>query len=110
MANTETVCYIKLKKMFPIFNFKISLFQLIFCFLWKEVAQGHRVLCCAPSNVAVDNLLDKLSKNRIRVLRLGHPARLNQDLVKHSLDAVLSQSDQTQLVITYKQDCRYYFI
>ena len=64
----------------------------------QEVAQGHRVLCCAPSNVAVDNLLDKLSKHKIRVLRLGHPARLNQSLVNHSLDAILSYSDQTQLV------------
>lgn len=48
--------------------------------------------------MAVDNLLDKLSKHKIRVLRLGHPARLNKELLNHSLDAILSHSDQTQLV------------
>ena len=42
----------------------------------QEVKQGSKVLCCAPSNVAVDNLLEKLAKNKIRVIRIGHPARV----------------------------------
>ena len=42
----------------------------------QEVKQGSKILCCAPSNVAVDNLLEKLAKNKIRVIRIGHPARV----------------------------------
>ena len=42
----------------------------------QEVKQGSKVLVCAPSNVAVDNLLEKLAKNKIRVIRIGHPARV----------------------------------
>eukprot|EP00095_Tigriopus_kingsejongensis_P010403 maker-scaffold1716_size30199-snap-gene-0.9 protein:Tk10403 transcript:maker-scaffold1716_size30199-snap-gene-0.9-mRNA-1 annotation:"dna-binding protein smubp-2" len=64
----------------------------------QAVRSGNRVLCCAPSNVAVDNLLDRLVKNKVRVVRLGHPARVNKDLQKFSLDAQIDLSDQTQLV------------
>ncbi|XP_059090373.1 DNA-binding protein SMUBP-2-like [Tigriopus californicus] len=64
----------------------------------QAVKSGLKVLCCAPSNVAVDNLLARLVKNRIKVVRLGHPARVNVKLQKFSLDAHINMSDQTQLV------------
>ena len=58
------------------------------------------MLCCAPSNVAVDNILDKLTANKMKkVVRLGHPARVDPRLQKHSLDAIVAGSEQTQLVI-----------
>ena len=37
------------------------------------------MLVCAPSNIAVDNLLTKLAASN-RVVRLGHPARINVNL------------------------------
>ena len=46
----------------------------------QEIKQGSKVLCCAPSNVAVDNLLEKLAKNKIRVIRIAHPARVQVSL------------------------------
>lgn len=64
----------------------------------QVVKSGLKVLCCAPSNVAVDNLLARLARNRIKVVRLGHPARVNVELQKFSLDAQINMSDQTQLV------------
>ena len=47
----------------------------------QEVARGAKVLVCAPSNVAVDNLVQRLVSPRpkggsLNVVRLGHPARL----------------------------------
>jgi superfamily I DNA and/or RNA helicase len=44
----------------------------------QEVKSGNRVLLCAPSNVAVDNLVERLTRQspKTKVLRLGHPARL----------------------------------
>lgn len=62
-------------------------------------AFGLRVLATAPSNVAVDNLLEKLSlASDISVVRLGHPARAATQLHKYSLDAVIARSDQFQIV------------
>ena len=37
---------------------------------------GGKVLVCAPSNVAVDNLVERLTKEKVKVVRLGHPARV----------------------------------
>ena len=36
-------------------------------YITLEVKQGSKILCCAPSNVAVDNLLEKLANNKIKV-------------------------------------------
>ena len=37
-------------------------------YITLEVKQGSKILCCAPSNVAVDNLLEKLANNNIKVM------------------------------------------
>lgn len=68
------------------------------CLKYKQ-----RVLCCAPSNIAVDNLVERLVEpeanfGRVKMLRLGHPARLLEHLQDYSLDSVLSRCDQRQLV------------
>ena len=63
-----------------------------------------QVLCCASSNVAVDNLVERLAKCKAKVLRLGHPARLLESIQKHSLDAVLAQSDNTNIIADIRKD------
>ena len=40
----------------------------------QAVRRGDKVLACAPSNLAVDNLLERLVASGEKVLRLGHPA------------------------------------
>lgn len=73
--------------------------MLFSCFdVFKAVKCGNKVLCCAPSNVAVDNLLEKLAGNNLRLIRLGHPARVHQRLQNYSLDARISSSEQTKIV------------
>ena len=64
----------------------------------QAVRSGEKVLVCAPSNVAVDNLVERLARAKVKVVRLGHPARVNQGLVQHSLDAIISNSDEGALV------------
>nr|XP_033784276.1 DNA-binding protein SMUBP-2 [Geotrypetes seraphini] len=70
----------------------------------QAVKQGLKVLCCAPSNVAVDNLVDHLAAHGERILRLGHPARLLDCVQHHSLDAVLARSDNAQIVTDIRKD------
>ena len=45
---------------------------------------GKKLLVSADSNVAVDNLLDKLKD--YNVVRIGHPAKMDSKLMKYSLD------------------------
>uniref|UniRef100_A0A673A3X9 DNA-binding protein SMUBP-2 n=1 Tax=Sphaeramia orbicularis TaxID=375764 RepID=A0A673A3X9_9TELE len=70
----------------------------------QAVKQGQKVLCCAPSNVAVDNLVERLAQCKAKVLRLGHPARLLESIQKHSLDAILAQSDNANIISDIRKD------
>ncbi|KAK5619527.1 hypothetical protein CRENBAI_013912 [Crenichthys baileyi] len=70
----------------------------------QAVKQGQKVLCCAPSNVAVDNLVERLARCKAKVLRLGHPARLLESIQKHSLDAVLAHSDNANIIADIRKD------
>ncbi|TKS73523.1 DNA-binding protein SMUBP-2 [Collichthys lucidus] len=70
----------------------------------QAVKQGQKVLCCAPSNVAVDNLVERLAQCKAKVLRLGHPARLLESIQKHSLDAILAQSDNANIIDDIRKD------
>lgn len=52
----------------------------------QAVARGDKVLACAPSNLAVDNMLEKLLALGEQPVRLGHPARVMADLRERALD------------------------
>jgi ATP-dependent RNA/DNA helicase IGHMBP2 len=83
--------------------------------------QRRRVLVCAPSNVAVDNIAERLalapppplppssstdptpsrtelSKRPVRIVRLGHPARLAPATQAYSLEALVEAADGTAIV------------
>jgi ATP-dependent RNA/DNA helicase IGHMBP2 len=47
----------------------------------------NQVLVCAPSNAAVDLLVEKLSEKSINVLRIGHPARVTLEILSTTMDA-----------------------
>ncbi|XP_022249895.1 DNA-binding protein SMUBP-2-like isoform X2 [Limulus polyphemus] len=64
----------------------------------QTVHQRQKVLACAPSNVAVDNMVEKLSKYKIRLVRLGHPARILSVVQPYSLDALLKNSDSKDVI------------
>lgn len=55
----------------------------------QAIARGEKVLACAPSNLAVDNLLERLVHARERAIRLGHPARVLPELQEHTLDLLV---------------------
>ena len=43
----------------------------------QAIRRGQKVLACAPSNLAVDNILEKLIESGEKVVRLGNPARVS---------------------------------
>ncbi|MBP3960275.1 IGHMBP2 family helicase [Gemmata sp. G18] len=55
-------------------------------FIREAVARGDTVLACAPSNHAVDNLLEKLLAVGELPVRLGHPARVMPELRARAID------------------------
>ncbi len=72
----------------------------------QAVKKGQRVLACAPSNVAIDNLLEKLAEAgpKLRLVRMGHPARLLPSVLEHSLDEVLARSDGARLAADVRKE------
>ena len=56
----------------------------------QVVKREKTTLVCAPSNAAVDLLVDKLAAAGLRVLRLGHPARVTEEALEHTLDHQLT--------------------
>ena len=57
-----------------------------------------RVLVCGPSNISVDNIVERLAPHRVPLVRLGHPARLLPSVVAHSLD-VLTQTSEAGVIV-----------
>ena len=64
--------------------------------------QKLRVLVCGPSNISVDNIVERLAPHKIPIIRLGHPARLLPSVLDHSLD-VLTQTSEASAIV---QDVR----
>ncbi|KAJ1910320.1 hypothetical protein H4219_006238, partial [Mycoemilia scoparia] len=64
------------------------------------VAKNKRVLVCGPSNLSIDNLVERLVKCRpqIPLVRVGHPARVLPSIIDHSLDSLSKYSEQGQIV------------
>jgi superfamily I DNA and/or RNA helicase len=53
----------------------------------RAAARGEKVLAAAPSNLAVDNLLERLAAAGLTCVRVGHPARVLPGLLAHTLEA-----------------------
>ena len=84
--------------------------------------KGWKVLVTAPSNVAVDNVLERLmglegcletdhgkrkgkkkgNNRKIKAVRLGHPARIQQGIQGYSLESRVQSAEGTEIV----KDCR----
>ncbi|PNF32400.1 DNA-binding protein SMUBP-2 [Cryptotermes secundus] len=58
----------------------------------------NKVLVCAPSNIAVDNLVERLASHNVKMVRLGHPGCVMDSVARYSLDAVVDRSSSTQIV------------
>jgi hypothetical protein len=53
----------------------------------RAAARGETVLAAAPSNLAVDNLVERLAQAGVDSVRVGHPARVLPSVLEHTLEA-----------------------
>ncbi|EEY67397.1 DNA polymerase alpha-associated DNA helicase A, putative [Phytophthora infestans T30-4] len=69
-----------------------------------------KVLVCAPSNIAVDNVLDKLAstcstlRKKLKLTRIGHPARVLPQILNYCLDAKIESAEGTEIVNDIRQE------
>jgi ATP-dependent RNA/DNA helicase IGHMBP2 len=59
----------------------------------RTVEIEKQVLVCAPSNAAIDLLVEKLSERGLNVLRIGHPARVTEQSLSKTLDSRIASHE-----------------
>lgn len=67
---------------------------------------GKRVLAVAPSNMAVDNLMEKLVTAGEDVIRLGHPTRISEGLRQYSLDELVENHPDLKVAHKLEREAR----
>ncbi len=75
----------------------------------ETLKHEKQVLVCAPTNTAVDVITEKLISLGVDVLRLGHPARMNDDLVKSSVDGRVTASQYYREIKDLRRQAEEYF-
>jgi ATP-dependent RNA/DNA helicase IGHMBP2 len=68
-----------------------------------------QVLVCAPTNTAVDLLTEKLIEQGINVLRVGHPARVSEDLLKSTIDGQIQTHENYKDIKNLRRNAEEYF-
>ncbi|KAG6771306.1 hypothetical protein POTOM_022654 [Populus tomentosa] len=80
----------------------------------QEVKRGSKILACAASNIAVDNIVERLVPHRyvdslmygVKLVRLGHPARLLPQVLDSALDAQVLRGDNSALANDIRKEMK----
>ncbi|ERN11784.1 DNA-binding protein SMUBP-2 isoform X1 [Amborella trichopoda] len=72
----------------------------------QEVKRGSKILACAASNIAVDNIVERLFPYRVKLVRLGHPARLLPQVLESALDAQILRGDHSALANDIRKEMK----
>ncbi len=70
------------------------------------VRAGQRVLVAAASNLAVDNLLEKVMSEGISCLRMGHPLRVHPRVREATFDTLFRDSAEYNQAKKLRQEAR----
>ncbi|MFN5181744.1 MAG: AAA domain-containing protein, partial [Bacteroidota bacterium] len=68
-----------------------------------------QVLVCAPTNTAVDLLTERLTDQGVKVLRIGHPARISEALINSTLDGSIQNHVHFKEIKLLKKNAEEYF-
>jgi superfamily I DNA and/or RNA helicase len=75
----------------------------------KELVKYEsQVLVCAPSNAAADLLTERLASLGIYVLRIGNLSRIDQEVLKHTVEEKLTGHSEYKRVKEYKKQADEY--
>ncbi|EOY09338.1 DNA-binding protein, putative isoform 4 [Theobroma cacao] len=72
----------------------------------QEVKRGSKILACAASNIAVDNIVERLAPHRVKLVRLGHPARLLPQVLDSALDVLVLRGDNSSLANDIRKEMK----
>lgn len=72
----------------------------------QEVKRGSKILACAASNIAVDNIVERLVLHRVKLVRVGHPARLLPQVLDSALDAQVLKGDNSALANDIRKEMK----
>ncbi|KAI3719833.1 hypothetical protein L6452_20738 [Arctium lappa] len=72
----------------------------------QEVKRGSKILACAASNIAVDNIVERLVPHRVKLVRVGHPARLLPQILESALDAQVLRGDNSSLANDIRKEMK----
>ncbi|XP_075490395.1 uncharacterized protein LOC142528969 isoform X2 [Primulina tabacum] len=72
----------------------------------QEVKRGSKILACAASNIAVDNIVERLVPHRVKLVRVGHPARLLPQVLESALDAQVLRGDNSALANDIRKEMK----
>ncbi|KAL0339631.1 UNVERIFIED_CONTAM: DNA-binding protein SMUBP-2 [Sesamum radiatum] len=72
----------------------------------QEVKRGTKILACAASNIAVDNIVERLVPHRVKLVRVGHPARLLPQVLESALDAQVLHGDNSALANDIRKEMK----
>ncbi len=61
--------------------------------IYQYVRKGLKVLATADSNVATDNMVERLASYGVKVVRVGNPSRITKAVVEHSLPHLLQYDE-----------------
>ncbi|PLW33036.1 hypothetical protein PCANC_20543 [Puccinia coronata f. sp. avenae] len=61
-------------------------------------ARNYRILIAAASNLAIDNIAERLVGMKLPITRLGHPARVLESLSSSTLEHQLTHSDESEII------------
>lgn len=68
-----------------------------------------QILVCAPTNTAVDLVTEKLIEQGINVLRVGHPARVSEGLLKTTIDGQVQEHENYRDIKNLRRNAEEYF-
>ncbi|KAH8694895.1 putative DNA helicase [Talaromyces proteolyticus] len=64
----------------------------------QMIRRNMRILVCGPSNISVDNIVERLVPHKVPIVRVGHPARLLPSVLNHSLEVLTQTSEAAEIV------------
>lgn len=75
----------------------------------ETLKKESQVLVCAPSNAAVDLLTEKLTQQGVSVVRIGHPARIDEEILNQTLESKIAQHQDYKLLKDLRKRAEEYF-